>query len=159
MPAHAMSRRARAIALSATLIAQFAVGAHGQTVRRCEGGDGKITYANTDCPAGTKAARELTPADSGPSPSDQKAARERAQKEAQELARINAEKKKAELQAAREQAARDKKAQAKERECRKLEQQARDAKEALANAPLNKQAAAERKFKRAQAWFDLNCAK
>jgi hypothetical protein len=53
-----------------------------QSIQRCEGTGGRITYSNTDCPQGTKPVRSLDAAPA-PSPEAQSAARDKAAGEAQ----------------------------------------------------------------------------
>jgi len=65
--------------LLATLAVQPA-GVLAQSIRRCESADGNVSYSDTACPAGTRAARGVASA-TQPSAEAQKEARERAQRE------------------------------------------------------------------------------
>src|SRR5512144_2669584 len=68
--------------LACLLIATLAMQPAGlaQSIRRCEGADGSITYSDTACPTGTRAARSISSA-TQPSAEAQKEARDRAQRE------------------------------------------------------------------------------
>jgi hypothetical protein len=72
----------------AGILAAIHVSAAAETVHRCEGPDGKVTYSNTQCPAGTSPTRKV---DTAPpvSVDDQKAAKERAQKDAQAAKQVD----------------------------------------------------------------------
>jgi hypothetical protein len=52
----------------------------GQTIQRCEGAGGRVSYSNAECPPGTRPVRAVAPAKQ-PSPEEQNEARERAQRE------------------------------------------------------------------------------
>ncbi|MCK6429211.1 DUF4124 domain-containing protein [Betaproteobacteria bacterium PRO7] len=131
--------------------------AHAQAIQRCEGG-GKVTYSNGPCPPGTQPARTLAPSP-GPNVADEKAARERAQRDARELDRIERERKAEEARAEKQRQALAKKEEARARECRKLELRLAQAKDALARATLAKRAEAERKARRAEEQYELQCRK
>lgn len=129
--------------------------AHAQAIQRCEGG-GQVTYSNGPCPPGTQPARTLAPSP-GPNAADEKAARERAQRDARELDRIERERKADEARAEKQRQALAKKEQARARECRKLELRLAQAKDALVRATLAKRADAERKARRAEEQYELQC--
>ncbi len=131
--------------------------AHPQAIQRCEGG-GQVTYSNGPCPPGTQPARTLAPSP-GPSAADEKAARERARRDASELARIERERKADAARAEKQRQALAKKEQAQARECRKLELRLTQAKDALARATLAKRADAERKARRAEEQYEQQCRK
>jgi hypothetical protein len=120
----AVSRRGRGIgmaavrALAGTGLTLLTAAAAAQGVQRCEAPDGKVTYSNTKCPEGTAPVRQVNT--SPPIAVDeQKAARDRARRDAAEARDVN---KTREQEAAREKAqaertaAEQKKAQAKARE-------------------------------------------
>jgi hypothetical protein len=113
--------------------------AAGQGVQRCESADGKITYSNTRCPEGTTAARAVNTAPPI-SVDEQKAARERAKRDAAEVK--SAEKARAQDDArAQRAAAEQKKADAKKLE--RCERAQRDLERARATrAALTDQRAA-----------------
>jgi hypothetical protein len=120
------------LALLAASSASFA-----QQVQRCESADGKVTYSNTKCPEGTAPVRSVNT--SPPVAVDeQKAAKERARRDAAEAKAIDKARAKDEAQDQRA-AAEQKKAQAKERErCDKARRelaQAKDARAALHRQP------------------------
>src|SRR5437016_4761346 len=94
-------RRALAVLVGAGLLC--ASTANAQSVQRCESAEGKVTYSNTSCPAGTEPVRKLEP-DEGPSAADQKAARERAQQHSRELDKLERQRQKEEDNAARDRA-------------------------------------------------------
>jgi hypothetical protein len=98
-----------------------------QQVQRCESSDGKVTYSNTKCPDGTTPVRSVNT--SPPVAVDeQKAAKERAKRDADEAKAIDKARTKEEAQVQR--AADDqKKAQAKNRE--RCEKTRRDLAEAM----------------------------
>jgi len=69
--------------LACLLIATLAMppaGLLAQSISRCEGADGSISYSDTACPTGTRAARGVSSAPQ-PSAEAQKAARDRAQRD------------------------------------------------------------------------------
>lgn len=72
----------------AGILAAGHVSAAAETVHRCEGPDGKVTYSNTQCPAGTSPTRKV---DTAPpvSVDEQKAAKERAKQDAQAAKQID----------------------------------------------------------------------
>jgi hypothetical protein len=132
-----------------------------QTVQRCEGADGKITYSNESCPAGTRAVRNIDVPEA-PKASDQKAARERAARDTEAAQALEKRRRDEEAKAVEERAAQrkqaEKQAENKQRECRKLEQRVRAARQDLDKTPLNKRDAAEKKLRAAQDAYDLDCA-
>lgn len=88
--------------------------ASAQGVQRCESADGKVTYSNTQCPEGTSAVRKVNT--SPPVAVDeQKAAKERAKRDAAEAKSIDKAKAQDEARAEREAAER-KKVEAKQNE-------------------------------------------
>jgi hypothetical protein len=108
-----------------------------QQVQRCESPDGKVTYSNTKCPDGTSPVRSVNT--SPPVAVDeQKAAKERARRDAAEAKAIDKARAKEETRDQRA-AAEQKKAQAKERErCDKAKDalaQAKDARAELHRQP------------------------
>jgi hydroxylamine reductase (hybrid-cluster protein) len=123
-----------AICLSFLLVGAAAP-ACAQGVQRCESADGKVTYSNTRCPAGTSAVRQVNT--SPPVAVDeQKAAKERAKKDAADAKAID--KAREQEQAKVERAALEKnkqqdKQQAKERErCERAKRDLEDARTARA---------------------------
>jgi len=69
-------------------IALMLAGAAGaQQIQRCEGPGGRITYSNSACPEGTRAASEVKAAPA-PTPEAQAAAREKAARDAQTAAAL-----------------------------------------------------------------------
>jgi hypothetical protein len=103
-----------------------------QQVQRCESPDGKVTYSNTKCPDGTSPVRSVNT--SPPVAVDeQKAAKERARRDAAEAKAIDKARAKEESLDQRA-AAEQKKAQAKERErCDKAKGELAQAKDARAD--------------------------
>ena len=88
--------------------------AAAQGVQRCESADGKVTYSNTQCPEGTSAVRKVNT--SPPvAVEEQKAAKERAKRDAAEVKAADKSREQAQAKAERE-AAEAKKVQAKQRE-------------------------------------------
>ena len=73
----------------------FAAGALAQQmqVQRCEGKDGKVTYSNRECPAGTSPVRKVNTAPPVSVP-EEKAAKDRAKKDAAEVKQIEKDRKK-----------------------------------------------------------------
>jgi hypothetical protein len=139
----------------AALAAVFAGGAFcalpafGQTVQRCETPEGKVTYSNTTCPAGTETVRKIE-GDPAPNAADQKAARERAQQHSRELDKLERQRQKEEEKAARERAAADAKQAKRDAECRKLEARVRAAREEFETATLARRQAMDRKLRLAE---------
>jgi len=98
------------VLLAAWVIAAGATG----TVHRCEGKDGKVTYSNTECPAGTQPVRKVN-TDPPVSVEEQKAAKDRARRDADEAKQIDKQRKADDAKAERESADKSK-AEAKDRE-------------------------------------------
>ena len=88
----------------------MSVGA-ADTVQRCEGKDGRVTYSNTQCPEGTTPVRKVN-TDPPISVDDQKAAKERARRDTEQVKEIDKQRKDEETKAEREASDR-KKAEAK----------------------------------------------
>ncbi len=143
--------------LAGCALSVAAVAAHAQAIQRCEGG-GQVTYSNGPCPPGTQPAHTLAPIPA-PNAADERAARERAARNARELERIERERKAEEARAEKQRQALAKKEEARARECRKLELRLAQAKDALARATLAKRAEAERKARRAEEQYELQCRK
>lgn len=120
-----------------------------QEVQRCESPEGKVTYSNSPCPAGTQAVRKIEP-DPGPSTADQKAARDRAQQHSRELDKLERQRQKEEEKAARERAAVDAKQAKRDAECRKLDARVRAAREEFESATLQRRQEADRKLRLAE---------
>ncbi len=98
----------RSDVLSAVAVTMFATNAFAQQmqVQRCEGKDGKVTYSNRECPAGTSPVRKVNTAPPVSVP-EEKAAKDRAKKDAAEVKQIEKDQKK---QADEEKRAADKRA-------------------------------------------------
>jgi len=108
------SQALRGVAVLGLLVATLSPAASAQTVQRCESRDGKVTYSNTKCPEGTSTVR---PVNTSPpvAVDEQKAAKERARRDAAEAKTIDQTRQKEEAKA--ERAASDqKKAEDKERQ-------------------------------------------
>jgi len=88
--------------------------ASAQGVQRCESVDGKVTYSNTQCPEGTSAVRKVNTAPPV-AIDDQKAAKDRAKRDAAEVKSVDKAKAQEQSRAEREAADR-KKAEAKQYE-------------------------------------------
>jgi Domain of unknown function (DUF4124) len=98
----------------ALLLATMTPAVLSQVVQRCESRDGKVTYSNTKCPEGTSAVRSVNT--SPPVTVDeQKAAKERAKRDAADVKAIDQTRQKEEAKAERA-AAEQKKAEDKERQ-------------------------------------------
>ena len=69
------------VTFACCLLATFTLPSHGQSIQRCEGPGGKITYSNSECPEGTKAAKSVA-VPPAPTPDAQQAARTRAASDA-----------------------------------------------------------------------------
>jgi flagellum-specific peptidoglycan hydrolase FlgJ len=109
-------------ALFALLLASLSPDSQAQGVQRCESPDHKVTYSNTSCPEGTKAVRSVNT--SPPVAVDnQKAAKDRARRDAAEVREIDKAKAKESTQAERV-AADQKKTEEKDRQ--RCEQARRD---------------------------------
>jgi hypothetical protein len=129
-----------------------------QTVQRCEAPDGKVTYSNTNCPAGTEPVRKVE-ADPGPTPAEQKAARERAQQRSRELDKLEKQRQNEEAKAARAQAAADARQAKVDSECRRQEARVRAARQELDSATLQRRQQADRKLRLAEADAAAACRK
>ena len=84
------------------------------TVHRCEGKDGKVTYSNTECPAGTQPVRKVN-TDPPVSIEEQKAAKDRAKRDTDEAKQIDKQRKTDDAKTERESADKSK-VEAKDRE-------------------------------------------
>ncbi len=126
-------------------------------IQRCEGADGKITYSNESCPQNTKAVRKV---DTRPPvvEADVKAAKTRAQREAEEAKALDKQREAEEKSQARAHEANRKKEEKQEQECNKLRTAVNKAKDAVENSVLNKRPELEKKLERAQAALDKECA-
>lgn len=152
-----MSLLTRALLLAATFgVATLpAVPAAAQAIQRCEGSDGKVTYSDGNCPAGTRRSRavDTTPA---VEPGAQKAARERARREAKALSDIERERE-------REQQAQQRlleKAQARDEKCARLRMRVELASDELAGEKASaKRPPLQRKLERATREHELACTR
>lgn len=141
-----MTRRALA---GGAFCALCAFGAAAQTVQRCESPDGKVTYSNTTCPAGSEAVRSID-RDPGPTAEEQKAARERAQQRSRELDKLERQRVKDEEKTARLRSAADAKQARRDAECAKLDAKVKAARAELDAATLAKRQALDRKLRAAE---------
>jgi hypothetical protein len=144
-----MTRRRGACAALAAAGWVFAAAATAQPVQRCESPDGKVTYSNSTCPAGTEPVRKVE-SDPGPSAADQKAARERAQQRSRELDKLERQRQNEETKAARARAAAEAKEARHEAECRKLDARVRAARSEYESATLQRRQQADRKLRLAE---------
>ena len=129
--------------------------AHAQAIQRCEGPDGRVTYSNSTCPSGTRPVREV---DTSPavSPGEQKAARDRAQRDAKalnDLERTRTAEEKAQQRLLE-------KARAKDEQCNKLRLRAELARDELDAEKLSdRRPPLQRKYERAQTEYTATCPK
>jgi len=115
------SRGGLALAFAAQLLVS-GVAAQQIQVSRCETKDGTVTYSNRECPAGSSPVRKVNMAPPV-AVSDQKAARDRAKKDAAEVKQSDKELKQ---QAAEEKRAADKREKAEIRVADRCERARRD---------------------------------
>jgi hypothetical protein len=147
-----MSRRL----LIAALLA-LAAPAAAQDVQRCQGADGKVSYANGACSPGSAAVRTLPPA-GAPSAADQMAARQRAQQEARSAAALDRDRRAEEERVARERQQAMALAQKQEVKCRRLLTSLQYAQEDLAGAGrAYKRTEAQRRVARAEDLYRQDC--
>lgn len=130
--------------------------AAAQTVR-CESPDGKVTYAQNDCPRGTQPVRTL-PAPGKVPREDQRAAAERARNDAKALGRIESERKVEATRTAKAERTDRFRAEARARTCKRLALRLKQAKDDADAAPLNRAPDAKRKLKKAQENYELECS-
>ena len=129
--------------------------AAAQPIQRCEGPDGKVTYSNATCPGGTRAVREV---DTSPAitAGEQKAARDRAQRDAKALGEL-------ERSRTAEEKAQQRlldKAHARDQQCTKLRLRAELARDELQAETLsNKRPPLQKKYERAQEEYETTCPK
>lgn len=142
--------------LLAALLALATLTAIAQDVQRCEGADGKVSYASNACPPGTTAVRTLPPAGT-PSAADQKAAQQRAQQALRSAAALDRARQAEEERAAREQEQLLAKARKQETQCRRLLTSLRHAQEDLASARPQKRTEAQRRVARAEDLYLEDC--
>jgi hypothetical protein len=74
--------RSRFLRWLCALALTLPVASGAQTIQRCEAADGRISYSDAECPAGTKPVKALSAAPA-PSPQAQQAARDQAARDAQ----------------------------------------------------------------------------
>ena len=144
------------VLLVAALSALAVLPAAAQELQRCEGADGKVSYAHGPCRPGTTAVRTLPPA-STPSAADQKAAQQRAQQDVRNAAALDRARKAEAERVARQQEQVQAKAKKQEAHCRRLETRLRQAQDELAAATQNKRAEAQRRVKRAEGLYTEDC--
>jgi Domain of unknown function (DUF4124) len=145
-----MILRVGAMAALVAAASLCAPAAFAQKVERCESPEGKVTYSNSTCPAGTQPVRNIEP-DPGPTAADQKAARERAQQHSRELDKLERQRQKEEEKAARDRAAAEAKQAKLDAECRKLDARVRAARADYETATLQDRQQADRKLRSAEA--------
>jgi len=138
---------------AAVLAAQSAV---AQELQRCEGPDGKVSYAQGPCPDGTRAVRSLPPVEP-PSSADKKAAQQRAQQDVRNAAALDRARKAEEERQAREQAQAQAKLAKQEAHCGRLQSRLDAARKELAEAPAKNRAEVQRRVKRAEQLFVEDC--
>lgn len=85
------------------ILATFVLPSHGQSIQRCEGPGGKITYSNAECPEGTKAVKSVA-VPPPPTPDAQQAARTRAASDAARAQKLATERQVQHSQAQTQQA-------------------------------------------------------
>lgn len=143
---------------SLALVAVFALAAGNAAAQalRCESPEGKVTYAQENCPAGTAPVRAVGAAGQ-PTPEDQRAAASRARGEAKTLDQIERERKAEEARAARAQSTDRARSAAHARTCRRLALRVKQAKDDLAAASLSRAKDARRRLQKAQENHDLEC--
>jgi hypothetical protein len=134
----------------------LATPAAAQDVQRCQGADGKVSYANGACPHGTTAVRTLPPA-GAPSAADQMAARQRAQQDLRSAAALDRARKADEERADRERQQAMAKAQKLQTQCRRLLTSLLHAQEDLAAARPQKRTEAQRRLARAEDLYRDDC--
>jgi hypothetical protein len=137
-------------------LAAAAAAAAAQDVQRCEGADGKISYANGPCPAGTTATRSLPPAGS-PSAAEQKAAQQRAQQDARRAAEVDRARKAEDERLAREQEKEQARAKKLEAQCRRLQSRLDAAQQDYVNASPKQRVEAQRRLRRAEQLYVDDC--
>lgn len=144
----------RSVVLAAVLA--LAHGAAGAQAVRCESPDGKVTYAQNDCPAGTQPVRAL--GGSGkPTLDDQRAAKARARADAKALDRIERDAKAEDARVVKAQRTDRVRAEARARSCKRLALRVKQAKEDAGTVPLNRQSDAKRRLKKAEENYELEC--
>lgn len=153
MPAEMIRALSTTPALAALLL--VCSGTAAQTLR-CETSNGKVTYANTACPEGSRTVRTLPP-EAGPTPEDAKAARERLKNDRQKALKIDRERRAEEDKLASIRAADGKRAAERERACRKLALRVTQAEDEAGRAALNKRESAEKRLERAREQFAVDC--
>ena len=146
----------RMILILAALLV-VAGGAHAQAIR-CEGPDGKVAYGNVECPPGTTPVRTLS-APGKISAEERQAAREHSQKEAKQVDRIERERKTEETKRASTEKTDRLRAAAHARTCKRLELRVNQAKDDAAIGPLAKRSDAQRRLRKAQENYELECGK
>jgi hypothetical protein len=144
----------RSIALAAVLT--FVNGAAGAQTLRCESPDGKVAYAQNECPAGTQAVRALG-APGKPALDDQRAAAARARADAKALDRLERDARTEDARAAKAQRTDRVRAEARARSCKRLALRVKQAKDDADAVPLNRQSDAKRRLKKAQENYELEC--
>ena len=142
--------------LLAALLALTALPASAQDVQRCQGADGRVSYANQACPAGTTAVRALPPA-GAPNAAEQQAARQRAQQDMRRAAALDRARAAEEDRAALERQQLLADARRQEAHCRRLQTGLRHAQEDLAASRSNRRMEMQRRVARAEDLYREDC--
>jgi hypothetical protein len=142
--------------LLAALLALTALPAPAQEVQRCQGVDGKVSYANQACPDGAAAVRTLPPA-GVPSAAEQQAARLRVEQDVRRAAALDRARAAEEDRAARERQQLLADARRQEAHCRRLQTGLRHAQEDLAAARSSKRMQMQRRLARAEDLYREDC--
>jgi hypothetical protein len=141
--------RVRVVCTAALLV--LAGTASAQSVFRCEGKDGRVTYSDEPCPSDSRAARKLEDA-----PSVSTAAGKDAPRDAREAGKI-AQSRAASSDPAQENRRLDEQIAATRRECVELSRRVQYAKQDLEAASADQRATAELALRRAQDQYALYC--
>jgi Domain of unknown function (DUF4124) len=141
--------------LVAGVAGSVAMVVQAQAIQRCEGADGRVTYSNSACPSGTRLVREV---DTSPavSPGEQKAAPDRARRDAKALNDLESTR-------TTEEKAQQRlleKARAKDEQCTRLRLRAELARDQLdAEKVSNRRPPLQGKYERAQKEYTATCPK
>ncbi|MBK9246172.1 MAG: DUF4124 domain-containing protein [Burkholderiales bacterium] len=147
----------RVALLVAALLASASWSSLAQEVRRCEGADGRVSYADGACPPGTAAVRTLPPA-AVPNDGERAAAQRRAEQDLRQIAQIERARQADEERAARQQQQSLAQARKLENHCRRLQTRLDAAKEELDGASRARQRTqGERRLRRAEDLYVADC--
>ncbi len=151
-----MMQREHWLTTAATVLGLFCATVASAQALRCEDAAGKVSYAQDACPTGTRVVRTIE-AQAAPKAEDQTAARARALADAKALEKLQKQQQAEEARTAKSQRAAEARSKERLRTCKRLALRMKQAQDDLQAAPLQKQAEATRRLKKAQENYQMEC--